>query len=135
MTSITLVLNRSNIGPDCTTGLLCIEGMDQLWYTLEPQGVDQTVKPRSIPAGTYQITLRESPRLGYITPYLLDVQDFSDILIHVGNYPRDTEGCILIGSAPDEEAIDNSKEAFDALMSILSDSSVTSIQIVISDSI
>ena len=62
----------------------------------------------AIPAGTYRITLDvASAKYGNIEPYksicngrvprLLDVPGYMGILIHIGNTPADTEGCILLG--------------------------------------
>lgn len=122
MNPVTLTLSRKSSSKLCTLGNLRITGRDHDLCTLEPQGTDTQAKPRCIPAGTYSVTLRMSPRFGYVTPYLHDVPDFEDILIHSGNYPQDTEGCILVGESTDGEAIDNSRKAFHELMDILKDS-------------
>lgn len=61
----------------------------------------------AIPTGRYRITLGiKSPKYskvekykkidGYL-PRLIDVPGYSGILIHIGNYPKDTNGCILVG--------------------------------------
>lgn len=61
----------------------------------------------AIPYGRYRITLhRQSPKYakkkafqsinGYM-PHLLNVPGFSGILIHPGNWPTDSAGCILPG--------------------------------------
>ena len=59
-----------------------------------------------IPAGTYEIKLREFGRhyQDYIVKYkghkgmlwLQDVPEFTDILIDIGNGEEDTSGCILL---------------------------------------
>jgi len=51
-----------------------------------------------IPAGTYEVALSHSPRFKRAMPTLLNVPGFTHILIHWGNTPKDTAGCILLGS-------------------------------------
>lgn len=49
-----------------------------------------------IPIGTYRAYLYQSKSKGLV--YLLDdVQGRSEIMIHVGNYSADTQGCVLLG--------------------------------------
>jgi hypothetical protein len=56
-----------------------------------------------IPCGRYRLTIERSPRLSeqaghdVFTPRLHDVRDFQGILIHPGNFERDTLGCLLPG--------------------------------------
>lgn len=58
----------------------------------------------AIPAGTYRVTLADSPRFGPDTLTLADVPGFSKIRMHGGNSNADTEGCIIVGSRCDREA-------------------------------
>ena len=60
----------------------------------------------AIPAGTYKIQLRVSPSFknkwyarpfGGKMPYLLNVPGFEGVMLHPGNIPDDTSGCILPG--------------------------------------
>lgn len=51
----------------------------------------------AIPAGSYRITLEDSPRFGPDTITLHGVEGFDYIRIHGGNDDDDTEGCPLVG--------------------------------------
>ena len=50
----------------------------------------------AIPAGLYRVVLTTSFKFGFV-PHLLNVPYFEGILIHNGNAPVDTHGCILVG--------------------------------------
>lgn len=66
----------------------------------------------AIPTGRYKIVLTYSPRFKKILPELKNVKGFAGIRIHVGNYPKDTEGCLLPGTTPSVDCVLNSKVAF-----------------------
>lgn len=87
-----------------------------------------------IPCGKYKLAKRWSKKYGNHLK-VENVPNRSDILIHVGNYPQDTQGCILIGAdlrdinADGELEVVNSKFAMDGLLSLLKDDGDISLEI------
>jgi len=93
--------------------------------TLEPP-IDPTltIKPRAIPEGTYGISIFFSAHLGCKVLLLANVPDFGDVEVHFGNWPKNTLGCILVGTTIDPnvpDQIDQSRIAFDKIMQIVED--------------
>ena len=111
-----LTVQRQWLTENSVCGEMLVDGAFQC-FTLEPPV--RANKPYCIPAGTYQVSLLPSPRFGFITPHVLEVPNFTEIEIHPGNYPHDTEGCCLVGQTHETDFIGNSRAAFDALMLVL----------------
>ena len=65
-------------------------------FTLEPP-VKLDGKPRAIPAGPYPLTIRWSDEFGKHVPHVENVRGFTAIEQQVGNFPRDTKECTLVG--------------------------------------
>ena len=75
----------------------------------------------AIAQGTYECVRFQSPHLGYEVFMLKDVPSHDYILIHIGNYNHESEGCILIGTGIGNKLdggkmICDSKKAFNAFM-------------------
>jgi hypothetical protein len=93
-------------------------------YSMEP-GSKQGKGP--IPAGTYNVVLLPSPHFEESTdpfvkryaskmPHLQKVPGRSEIMIHWGDDPEDTEGCVLVGNRRMSDfLIGDSRNAFAAL--------------------
>lgn len=131
-----LLLNRDIKASAFTLGKLSINGID-FCYTLEDvvRANGFIVRGQTaIPAGTYEIdmdfvspnyTKRGSQsqylRCGNKVPRLKKVPGFDGILIHIGNYTTDTEGCILVGASRNTSkgTISNSTTTFWQLYEIL----------------
>ena len=86
----------------------------------------------AIPTGSYEITLNvQSPKFSDFTKYpaykfcdgylprLKDVPGFDGILIHIGNYDTDTDGCILIGYNTAKGMVSQSTDTFKRLYDLL----------------
>ena len=82
-------------------------------YSLEPAGPDTTEsgKDRRIPEGKYNVKWTYSPRFKgeYATLYNEKVPEWRRILIHSGNYPKHTEGCLLLGRTFNSQGVFDSK--------------------------
>jgi len=64
--------------------------------TLELPWLDNSKQISCIPAGTYQVRKHNSPTFGKVF-HVTGVPGRSEILIHKGNFNKDTKGCILVG--------------------------------------
>lgn len=69
----------------------------------------------AIPRGVYEIGLRYSPHFKTEVPWLKDVPGYEWVLIHWGNKPEDTEGCILVGDMYTTDWISHSRATFERL--------------------
>lgn len=115
---IKVKLTRSFHTPGVTLGMLQIEGADHApIYTLENPWKNNKPWISCIPTGLYQC--RPFSGKKYPDVYeVIGVEDRSAILIHWGNWERNTNGCILLGlasgpikSAPGLPAVQSSKKA------------------------
>lgn len=69
----------------------------------------------AVPAGRYRVRMRPSARFGRMMPFLEDVPGYEGVLIHPGNSPADTRGCILPGTRGRGGTLLDSRAAADAL--------------------
>ena len=91
---MTITIERYDVGPLQTLGRLRCGALTG--YTLELPWRENQKQVSCIPAGQYQIALYNSVKFGPCFQ-VLDVPGRDAILIHAGNYNRDTHGCILPG--------------------------------------
>jgi hypothetical protein len=110
-----LTILRDTFTENSTTGEMQVDG-EQFCFTLEPRSDRSEGKPYCIPAGTYVVLLQLSERFGELTPHLQDVPGFTEIEIHPGNFPSDTEGCTLVGETRGVDMVGSSRIAFAQLM-------------------
>jgi len=136
-----LKLIRKYFSDDYTIGHLYVNGKyfcdtleneDKLLHEKMPLKVLDRVKTAgktAIPIGVYQINMNTiSPKykaldkysdIEFKLPRLEKVPMFEGILIHIGNYSRDTLGCILVGKNTIKGAVMESTLTFNALYKLL----------------
>lgn len=115
-----ITLKRIAKQANYTIGQLYVDG-EYLCDTLEPKYRDPKKEKKvpgrtAIPAGTYRILITKSYRFRRWLPLLMDVPQFQGIRIHAGNYPQDTQGCILVGWNRKRGMVVNSRSALQQLM-------------------
>lgn len=104
--SMILSLTRISHSKTGTFGVLSVDGHSPI-CTLEN-------RETQIPSGTYSIDITYSPRFKRPLP-LLNIPH-RHIRIHSGNWPRDAEGCILVGLYRGDSMILGSRAALDPLI-------------------
>lgn len=133
-----LLLIRRYLGASYTIGSLYINGVyfcdvledpDRRLTSTTPEVIIRQKKiygNTAIPTGTYHVAMDTvSPkfksrywavRYKGIVPRILSVPGFDGVLIHVGNTPADTLGCLLVGENKVKGQVINSANTFYRLM-------------------
>ncbi len=109
-----LRLKRNHFADLFTIGELTIDGLPNKWSVMEDtdRGLTQEMLlpevsrlkqfgKTAIPYGRYEVVVNRSTRFKVDLPQLLKVKEFGGVRMHVGNFPTDTEGCLLIGKGCD----------------------------------
>lgn len=118
-----------NLGKHQTTGQFVLIDGDELIFqckTLEPQYNDNEENNSCIYAGDYIVIPHVSNKYGKCLK-ITDVFGRSEILIHWGNFRKNTLGCILVGEEFKDidgdglKDITNSKNTFNELMELITD--------------
>jgi hypothetical protein len=112
-----ITLQRSPSNDACTIGSISIDDT-VVCHTLEDIVRDTKLFGQTaIPEGTYQIVITYSPHFQRDLPLLVNVPGYEGVRIHPGNTAADTEGCILPGMVLLNNAIGQSRDAFNLLYS------------------
>ncbi len=112
-----LKLIRETYTKDSTIGRLFINGVF-FCYTLEDAVREKKIKNiTAIDAGKYEVIINYSNRFKQLMPLLIGVKNYEGVRIHWGNYSKDTEGCLLLGSTKGVDFVGNSKKTYAVLLS------------------
>jgi hypothetical protein len=100
-----------------TQGEKLLDG-EHFCFTLEPPVKLDGSKPRAINCGTYPLTIRWSDKFQRHVPHVENVPQFVAVEEHIGNFPKNTDGCTLVGyvRGPEPNFIGQSLKAFTDLM-------------------
>ena len=103
-----ITVNRFTSDNDATLSMISIDGVFECFGLEDEHRIDKVPGETRIPRGFYSIKLRTVG--GFHANYsrrfsgmhegmlqVMDVPNFSNILIHVGNTDNDTAGCLLVG--------------------------------------
>ena len=115
---VNLLLIRDTFTKESTIGKLFING-ESFCDTLENPYINNERNISCIPEGQYKVRLRlarESATRDYLHLLVQDVPNRKWILIHIGNYPSQTQGCILVGNGRKQDAVNNSRLAMDLVI-------------------
>jgi len=115
---INLLLIRDTFSEKSTIGELFLNG-ERICDTLENPWLDNQRNISCIPEGEYKVRLRlprESATREYIHLLIKDVPNRDFILVHRGNYPSQTQGCVLVGLSSEQDVVYNSTLAMDLLI-------------------
>jgi len=108
---VEIVLQRGDSTGKSIPGELKILDNHVAW-TLERPAV-------AIPAGRFPIELYFSPHFNRMMPRLKDVPERSNIEIHWGDFPTNSDGCILVGEQRSLDAIWYTQDEFKQLFTML----------------
>jgi hypothetical protein len=111
--NITLIRDDQN---EIRTLGAMFDGEERICETLELPWKNNQSNISCIPERTYQCKIAYSPIHGYDVYWILNVPNRSAVEIHIGNFAKDTKGCILLGTTRAHDCILRSKIAFNKFM-------------------
>ncbi len=123
-----LTLKRRIFTNESTIGELLNEQGEHICYVLEDKVREIPGRPVSewkvagstaIPTGRYKITWDMSNRFKKETLRFLDVPGYEGIRIHKGNRSKETEGCLLPGTAVSEDLVSHSADALEKIEKLI----------------
>lgn len=139
MTERTIFVKRKWQTAASTISTFEVSGTDFKGYFLERPGPDTSVAntAKRIPDGTYKLKWHNSsrPSIGRHNPLPLLYNSMLSpsryILIHNGNKPEDSIGCLLIGASKSKDRVWNSVSMLEQLKGILNSDGIENFTLII----
>ena len=130
-----ILIKREIFSDKSTIGKMFIDG-SPVCYTLEdktrPDSEKKIYGETAIPYGEYPITFRtegsiyEDYKVRFKdignergTLWIRNIPNYEYVLIHVGNFPKDTLGCILVGNCVSLDNIHDSTIAYKKIYPVI----------------
>jgi len=124
-------LKRKTDSGKSTIGVLTVFG-SAVWVLEDPRREHKVHGETRIPAGRYKLALRNEggmtqryakrfPKMHKGMIWLLDVPMFEWVYLHIGNYPEDTEGCLLVGLTKGQDMVLASKAAYQKVYPLIAE--------------
>jgi len=129
-----IIYQRTKETTQSTTGMFFITGTDIKGYMIEPAGPSTSIAhlDRRIPAGTYKLIKNTGAKKG-LRLFNDSVPPSRAILIHVGNYPKDTLGCLLPGTTIGQNFVGGSAVKLNEILSFFESTGFSGATIKIQD--
>ncbi|HCT74021.1 MULTISPECIES: DUF5675 family protein [Psychrobacter] len=138
--TVDIIINRTSDGSQSTLGTLSVPSHKFDGFVLERPGPDTTTRNmrKRVPIGVYKVkwhktTLNRSLGKAFVL-FNNDVPADRYILIHIGNYPDNTDGCILLGSSKGKDFVGNSTNTIFAFYKLFENADLTKIRVKITES-
>jgi hypothetical protein len=81
----------------------CVDGMMTGRVLVADREIAKSMEPslpgNRLPAGTYDAFIRADGKLGWRIELKTAPVGWTNVQIHIGNYPSQTKGCILVGTS------------------------------------
>lgn len=134
MKIVEITLSRGHDSGESTVGIISTK--NKAFVSLEDTHRDIKVAGKTcIPKGRYEIKFREvlsgltrkyQSQFDWFEYHLMlqNVPNFNYVYMHIGNYPKNTDGCILVARTLDtsrEDMIQNSRQSFKEFYILISD--------------
>ncbi len=119
-------VNRFSSTDDATLSIITINGIFECFGLEDEYRLKKVAQETRIPAGIYKVEVRDFggkdakyrkrfPSMHQGMLWVRDVPNFEHVLIHIGNWEKDTAGCLLVGKgcmSGDDYSLSSSRQAY-----------------------